>query len=156
MFYARKRLTSLSLIMSGFASLAAAGDVKADNANSLVRTGANVSDRLTLNQSEGGGHVARVRVAEKSSLLLSDDWMRTTRSLLTPGLIVQAGEGHILSAGVSGQDNQISVQQTGVSNTASILADGQANMVSVAQAGGLNTASVSQSGLRNAVAIFQR
>jgi len=156
MFYARKRLTSLSLIMSGLASLAAAGDVQADNANSLVRTGANVSDRLTLNQSEGGGHAARIHVAENSSLLLSADWMRDTPSLLTPGLIVQAGEGHILTASISGQSNQIAVEQTGLNNTASILSNGRANMVSVAQAGGLNTASVSQTGLRNAVAIFQR
>lgn len=151
-----KLLLRLCLVVSTTATVAAADDGKHENANTWIRTGADVSDRLTLDQSEAGSHIARVHIGKRSALLDAAAWARNMPSSLTPGLIVQTGQGQILTASITGLGNQIAVQQSGRSNTASILSGGQANMASVTQAGSFNTAAVNQTGQRNSVAISQR
>lgn len=137
------------------AQIVAAEDAAQKNGNVLIRTGAEIGDRISLTQSAGGEHFAQLHIAQENALLVGSTWSRATPSLLTPGKIDQTGEGQSLLVRISGQDNQFAVSQAGARNTAFVLTVGQANMVSVAQAGLGNRAGVTQSGMRNSVAIIQ-
>ncbi len=144
-------LAALCMAWAGFAAAAEAQD----NENVLTRSGAPSEDRLVIEQSDDGGHRASLHLQEEDSLLLGDDWARSTVASLRPGRVVQTGSAHILTASFAGEGHQFAVRQSGRSHQATVSSQGRANIVSIAQAGQGNTAGVTQAGTRNSVVISQ-
>lgn len=126
-----------------------------DNANVLERLGAPSENRLIIEQSDSGGHSARVVLEHEKSLLLRDTWAGDFTSTLRPGRITQIGSAHILTARFDGADHQVAVRQSGSAHRATLTSQGQGNMASISQNGHGNSAGIAQAGLRNSVAIVQ-
>ncbi len=143
---------ALCIAASSFSAAGAAGQ---DNNNILVRTGAPSEDRLVIEQSTDGGHAVHLDLQHEQSVILQDNWMRVTGSLLRPGRITQTGISHILTASFAGLGHQFAARQTGHRQRAFVRSEGRANMVSIAQAGNGNHAGVTQNGTRNSIVISQ-
>lgn len=132
-----------------------AADGAMDNANVLERLGAPSENRLIIEQSDSGGHAARVVLENEDSLLLRDTWAGDFATPLDPGRITQIGSAHILTARFDGSGHQVAVRQSGSSHRATLTSQGQGNMASISQTGHGNSAGIAQTGLRNSVAIVQ-
>jgi hypothetical protein len=132
-----------------------AADGAMDNANVLERLGAPSENRLIIEQSDSGGHSARVILEQEKSLLLRGTWAGGFTSTLRPGRITQIGSAHILTARFDGAGHQIAVRQSGSAHRATLSSQGQGNSASISQSGHGNNAGITQAGLRNSVAIVQ-
>jgi hypothetical protein len=75
---------------------------------------------------------------------------------LTPGSILQKGQGNSIAMDVTGSKNLFAVAQNGSGNIVAASIAGLANQASVSQVGNNNVAGFSQHGNGNIVSIMQR
>lgn len=128
--------------------------------NTIEITGASEQNTLVIDQSSGGGHVARIEMqAELTEVRLQENWHDLDRlgSLgeLAPGGISQSGLFQTLTLQISEQSNLFAAVQAGARNTINGSIEGQLNQAVVLQAGQRNTASFTQVGQHNSVVIRQ-
>ena len=128
--------------------------------NTIEITGAFEQNTLVIEQSSGGGHIARVDLqANLTETRLYEAWHDVDRlgsvEGLTPGRISQSGFLQALTLEISGQSNLFAAVQSGEGNTITGSIKGQLNQAAIIQTGYRNTASFMQVGQQNSIVIRQ-
>lgn len=149
-----KRIPISTLVLAGSMVPFMISSSIADD-NILVITGETEADGLVIRQTEHGTNSARIILDGTNVLSSEQSWLRGSVSPLQPNVLVQQGFGHELAVSVSGNSNQLSVQQIGSGSDARLLVAGQDNIAAIQQYGHGNTTSVTQMGQRNSVVISQ-
>ncbi|WP_226781148.1 hypothetical protein [Oceaniglobus trochenteri] len=152
--YAARLIGALAIFTS--LSGAAAADPE-NNANILEIINTGQMNILSIAQSPGAGHSARVTISGRGNGAPTEEFSATPRWFLpiAPGTIEQTGESQFASLEVSGLGNLFAIRQSGGSNHVSGAISGIANQAAVIQAGFNNRAVFTQQGTNNFVAINQ-
>ena len=128
--------------------------------NTLQITGISEQNILVIDQSSGGGHVARIELKDGLTEGTRQDTWYDANLLgplenLAPNKISQTGFSQTLALQIDGQSNLFAAIQTGARNAIEATISGQLNQAAILQAGEGNSASFTQVGQQNSVVIRQ-